>query len=226
MTSTGFFKAALAILRKDLRAEIRSFELVSAMLLFTLLSVLVFSFALELDANARSSTVSGVLWVTLVFAAILGLNRSMASEREQGNLDAMMLAPIPRSAIYLGKMLANFLFTFAVGAVLISITAILYNLPLLKPAMLSTLALGILGLTSIGTLLAAMTAQTRSRETLLPIILLPTALPVLLAVVRATSGILNDAPTELWIGWLGMLQLIDLVYVVMCFALFTFVIED
>lgn len=222
----GYLQAALAIFRKDLRAELRSFELISGMLLFTLMSVLVFSFALELDREARSSVVSGILWVTLVFAAILGLNRSMASEREQGSMDAMLLAPVDRSSIYLGKMLANFLFTLIVGLCLIPLAALLYNLPLFKPAMLLTLILGALGFTSIGTLLAAMTVQTRSRETLLPIVLLPTALPVLLSVVRATSGILNDAPPELWIGWLTLLQVIDLLYVLMCLALFTFVIED
>lgn len=226
MKPTPFLKAALAIFRKDLRAETRSFELISVMLLFTLLSVLVFSFALELDRLTLESVVSGVLWVTITFAAILGLNRSLASEREQGNLDAMMMSPIDRSAIFAGKMLANFVFSLTVGLLLLPLMAILYNLPLIGLPMLVTLFLGTLGFASIGTLLAAMAVQTRSREALLPIIMLPTALPVLLSVVRATNGLLNDSPVEFWSGWLALALVIDAMYLFLCYILFPFVLED
>ncbi|HRF96239.1 MAG TPA: heme exporter protein CcmB, partial [Aggregatilineales bacterium] len=102
--TTPLWRTVFAIIRKDLRAELRSRELVSTMVLFALLSVLVFSFALELDRTARQEVVNGILWVTLVFASILGLNRSLATERELGGMDAMMISPIPRMAIYLGKM--------------------------------------------------------------------------------------------------------------------------
>src|SRR5574338_1440540 len=117
--STPFFQAVVAIIRKDLQAELRSRELVGSMGLFALLSVLIFSFALELDRVARTEAISGVLWVTLVFASILGLNRSLAMERDQGNLEALLIAPIDRTAIFIGKLVGNFLFTLIVGVVLL-----------------------------------------------------------------------------------------------------------
>lgn len=226
MKPTPFLAAALAIYRKDLRAETRGFELSSLMLLFTLLGVLVFSFALELDRLALESVVSGVLWVIVAFGAILGLNRSLAAEREGGNLDAMLMAPVERVAIYAGKMLANFTFSLGVGLLLLPLMSLLYNLPLLQLPMLGVLVLGTFGFAAIGTLLAAMAVQTRAREALLPIIMLPAALPLLLAVVRATNGLLDDSPAEFWAGWLALVFVIDAMYLLLSAALFPFVLED
>ncbi len=161
---TRFFAVVSAIIRKDLQAELRSRELIGSMGLFALLSVLIFSFALELDRIARVEAISGVLWVTIVFSSILGLNRSMAMERDQGNLEALLIAPIDRGAIFVGKLIGNFLFTLTVGAVLLPLMTILYNLSLITPMLILTLLLGILGFTVIGTLLAGMTVQTRARD--------------------------------------------------------------
>jgi heme exporter protein B len=163
------------------------------------------------------------LWVTLIFASILGLNRSLALERDQGNLDAMLLAPIDRTAIFIGKAAGNFLFTLAVGLILLPLITVLYNINLVRGLMIVTLALGTLGLASVGTLLATMTAQTRSRETLLPIVMMPVALPVLLTVVRATAGIIDD---QFEINWLLTLALIDMLYIGLGILLFDYVIED
>ncbi len=223
---TPFFKAVLTIIRKDLLTELRSRELLSAMLLFALLSVLIFSFALELNRTARQEVVSGALWVTLIFASILGLNRSLAMERDQGNLDALFLAPVDRSAIFFGKMLGNFLFTLAVGLMLLPLMTILFNITLIQPALFLTLTLGTLGLASVGTLLSAMTVQTRARETLLPIVLLPVALPVLLTVIRASSGIITHSQTANWLPWMQLLAVIDLIYIALCTLLFDYVVED
>jgi heme exporter protein B len=223
---TPFLQAALSITRKDLRAELRSRELVNTMGLFALLSVLIFSFALELDRTARQESISGVLWVTVVFASILGLNRSLAMERDQGNLDALLLAPISRSAIFAGKLLGNFLFTLIVGLLLLPLMTVLFNLPLIQPWIIALLLLGIAGFSTVGTLLATMTVQTRARESLLPIVMLPVALPVLLAVVRGCSAVLNNAPIEDWIAWPQILVVIDLIYLTLCFLLFEYVIES
>lgn len=222
---TSFWQVVLSITWKDLRAELRSRELVNSMGLFALLSILVFSFALELDRLARQEVISGVLWVTVVFASILGLNRSMAMERDQGNLDALLLAPINRTAIYAGKLLGNFLFTLVVGLLLLPLMTVLYNLPVFQPWILLILLLGITGFSSIGTLLAAMTVQTRARESLLPIVMLPVALPLVLAAVRASTAVLNNMPVEDWIAWPQILAVIDIVYLTLCFLLFEYVIE-
>jgi heme exporter protein B len=223
---TPFLRAVLAILRKDLRIEFRSRELISMMGLFALLSILVFSFALELDRIARQEAISGVLWVTVVFASILGLNRSLAAERDQGNLDAMLLAPIARPAVFVGKLLGNFLFALVVGLALLPVMTALYNINLLQPWVLVVLMMGTLGFTAIGTVLATMTIQTRTRESLLPIVLLPISLPVLLAAVRATTNILAGNPIDEWIAWPQILLVLNVIYLTLCFLLFEYVVEE
>ncbi len=223
---TRFFAVVSAIIRKDLQAELRSRELVGSMGLFALLSVLIFSFALELDRVARIEAVSGVLWVTIVFSSILGLNRSMAMERDQGNLEGLLIAPIDRGAIFVGKLVGNFLFTLTVGAVLLPLMTVLYNLTLITPTLILTLLLGILGFSVVGTLLAAMTVQTRARDALLPIVMMPVALPLLLLAVRATTGIVNVAPEDQWLAFLQLLGVLDVVFLALCFILFDFVIEE
>ncbi|MBK8030335.1 MAG: heme exporter protein CcmB [Chloroflexi bacterium] len=223
---TRFFAVVSAIIRKDLQAELRSRELIGSMGLFALLSILIFSFALELDRIARVEAISGVLWVTIVFSSILGLNRSMAMERDQGNLEALLIAPIDRGAIFVGKLIGNFLFTLTVGAVLLPLMTILYNLSLITPMLILTLLLGILGFTVIGTLLAGMTVQTRARDALLPIVMMPVALPLLLLAVRATTGIINAAPEDQWLAFVQILGVLDLVFLGVCFLLFDFVIEE
>ena len=222
--TTSFLKCALAIIAKDLRAEIRSRELLSVMALFALLSVLVFSFALELDRAARAEAVSGVFWVTLIFASLLGLNRSLAQESDQGNLDALLLAPVSRSAIFVGKFAGNALFTCVVGLALLPLMTVLYNINLLDIWVIVTALVGIAGFCSIGTLLATMTVHTRAREALLPIALLPVALPFLLTAVRATKGILNGAPD--WQVWLQLLAGITVIYVALCLLLYGYVVEE
>jgi len=223
---TSFFAVVGSIIRKDFQAEWRSRELVGSMGLFALLSVLVFSFALELDRVARSESISGVLWVTIVFASILGLNRSMAMERDQGNLDALLLAPIHRSAIFVGKLVGNFVFTVVIGLLLLPLMTILYNVNLIKPWLIAVLVLGTLGFTTLGTLLAAMTVQTRSREALLPIVMMPVVLPLLLSGVRASTAILSGTPQSDWIQWVQIVVVLDVIYVTMCFLLFEFVVEE
>lgn len=221
--STGFLNAVLAIVSKDLRAEMRSRDVVSVTAMFALLSILVFSFALDLDKVAREEAVSGVLWVTLVFASILGLNRSLALESDRGALDALLLAPVSRAAIFLGKLLGNYLFTLIVGLVILPLMSVLYNKPLLNGWLILTTVVGVFGFCTIGALLATMTVQTRSREALLPIALLPVALPLLLTAVRATSGILRE--TE-WQVWLQLLGGICVIYFVMCWLLYGYVLEE
>ena len=216
----------MSIIRKDFQAELRSRELVGSMGLFALLSVLIFSFALELDRIARTESIAGVLWVTIVFASILGLNRSMAMERDQGNFDALLLAPVNRAAIFVGKLVGNFFFTLLIGLMLLPLMTILYNVSLFNPWLIAVLVLGTLGFTTLGTLLAAMTVQTRSREALLPIVMMPVVLPMLLASVRASTSILDGTPQDDWIQWVQIIVVLDVIYVTMCYLLFEFVVEE
>lgn len=219
--NTPFFACVMAIVSKDLRGEMRSRELLSVMALFALLSVLVFSFALELDRVARAEAVSGVLWVTLIFASVLGLNRSLALE---SNLDALLLAPVSRSAIFVGKLAGNAIFTAAVGLALLPLMTALYGMNLLNIWVIVTTIVGIFGICTIGTLLATMTVQTRAREALLPIALLPVALPFLLTAVRASKGILAGASD--WQVWLQLLLGITVIYLSLCYLLYGYVVEE
>ena len=223
---TPFWRVVISIIRKDFQAELRSRELIGSMGLFALLSVIVFSFALELDRDARTEVISGVLWVTVIFSSIIGLNRSMALERDQGNLDALLIAPINRSAIFVGKLVGNFLFTLVIALLLLPIMTILYNITLIDGWLIALITMGTLGFTTLGTLLSAMTVQTRSREAMLPIVMMPMVLPLLMCGVRASTGILNVAPQNDWLQWTTIVGVLDIIYLTMCFLLFEYVVEE
>ncbi len=224
--STSFFTVVMAIIHKDLRAELRSRELVATMLIFSLLSVLVFSFALELDRVAEEQAVSGVLWVTIVFASLLGLNRSMAMEQDNASMDALLLTPINRAAIFAGKLVSNFIFTLAVGLLLMPLMTLLYNMNLLNPWLLTVVFLGTSGICVTGTLLATMALQSRAPAALLSIVQLPVILPVLLAAVISSNGIIGEAPFSDWSSWIQILLVVNVIYLVLCFLMFAYVIEE
>lgn len=223
---TPFLTVMLAIVSKDLRGEMRSREILSAMTIFAFLCILVFSFALELDRVARQEAISGALWVTLIFASLLGFNRSLAQEGDQGNLDALLLAPVARSALYFGKLFSNYLFTLLVALLILPLMTVIYNSDLLNGWLLLTTALGLFSFSSIGTLLSLLTLHTGSREALLPIAMLPVALPLLLTAVRASTNILNGAPAGQWLVWLQLLAAVSVIYLALGWLLCGFVLEE
>ena len=222
----SFLRAILAIIWKDLRAEFRSFELVSSMLVFSLLVILIFNFALELDIKTRQSVTAGVLWATFAFAGTLGLNRSMAIEKDRGCMDGLLLAPVDRSAIYFGKFISNLAFMLLVEAFVLPIYSLLYNTNLLQPGLLLVILLGSIGYTAVGTLLAAMSVQTRTRDVLLPILLFPVAFSVLLAAVRASGGFLSNSElTEILLP-INLLIAYDVIFIAVAFMVFDIVVEE
>ncbi|MFP4324136.1 MAG: heme exporter protein CcmB [Anaerolineales bacterium] len=224
--TTGYLKVIVSVARKDLRAELRGREMLSSMFLFAVLAVVIFSFALELNANAREEAVAGVLWVAIIFSGILGLSRSMAIERDKGSLDALLLAPVQRSALFFGKMAANLLFTLIIGVLLLVLLTVLFNIVLLRAELLLILFGGSIGFTAAGTLLASISAYARAREALLPIMLLPVVLPIVLSAVRATNAILADQGFEEWFSWFQLLALVDVVFVLSTFFLFDYIVEE
>ncbi len=221
-----YLRALGAVVWKDLAAEWRSRELISSMGVFALLVIFIFNFALELDAVARASVTSGVLWVTFTFAGTLGLNRSMAIEKDRGCLDGLLLAPVDRTAIYFGKALANFIFILAIGAVILPVYSILYNTNLFNPGLLLVIVLGVEGYVAVGTLLASMAVQTRTRDILLPILLFPVAIPVLVAAVKASAGFLQAIPMDEIQPWLNLLYVYDAVFTAVAFMVFDFIVEE
>ena len=225
-TSPSLLKATFAIVQKDLAAEFRSFELVSAMLVFSLLVIIIFNFALELDVKVRQSVTAGVLWTTFAFAGTLGLNRSMSTEKDRGCMDGLLLAPVDRSAIYFGKAISNLAFMLIVEAIVLPVYSLLYNVNLFRFDLLGVILLGSIGYTSVGTLLSAMSVQTRTREILLPILLFPVAIPVLLASVKASGGLLAGAEFAEVLTPLNILVVYDIVFIAVAFMVFDFVVEE
>ena len=221
-----YMRALGAVVWKDLAAELRSRELISSMGVFALLVIFIFNFALELDAAARANVTSGVLWVTFTFAGTLGLNRSMAIEKDRGCLDGLLLAPVDRTAIYFGKALANFIFILAIAAIVLPVYSILYNANLLNPGLLLVILLGVEGYVAVGTLLASMAVQTRTRDILLPILLFPVAIPVLVASVKASSGFLQAIPMDEIQPWINILLVYDVVFTAVAFMVFDFIVEE
>lgn len=222
-----YLRALGAVVWKDLAAELRSRELLSGMLVFALLVIFIFNFALELDVKARLSITSGVLWVTFVFAGTIGLNRSLAIEKDRGCLDGLLLAPVDRTAIFFGKAVANFVFILIVAAIVLPVYSILYNVNLFaEPGLLLVILLGAEGYVAVGTLLAAMAVQTRTRDILLPILLFPVIVPVLVAAVKASTGYLQALPMEEIQPWINLLLVYDVVFTAIAFMVFEYVVEE
>jgi len=222
----GFVRVVGAIVWKDLAAELRSRELISAMLVFALLVILIFNFALDLSSQTRAGLTSGVLWVTLIFAGTIGLNRSMAVEKDRGCLDGLLLAPVDRTAIYFGKVTGNWFFMLLVAAIILPLYSVLYTVNLWMPGLFFSIVLGTAGYSMVGTLLAAMAVQTRTRDILLPILLFPVIFPLLLAAVKASSGYLQALP---WVDiqpWVTLLVVYDLIFTAVGILVFDSVVEE
>jgi heme exporter protein B len=219
-------RSLTAIIWKDLAAELRSRELLSAMLVFALLVILIFNFAMELDAQARSTVTAGVLWVTFAFAGTIGLNRSMAMEKDRGCLDGLLLAPVDRSAIYFGKAIGNLIFMLIVEAIVLPVYSVLYSTNLMNPGLLLVIFLGSVGYVAVGTLLSSMAVQTRTRDVLLPILLFPLVIPVLIAAVKASTGYLQGVDMIDIQPWINLLLVYDVIFTAVAFMVFDYVVEE
>lgn len=222
----AFWAAVAAIVRKDLAVEWRSRQLLASMVVFALLVILIFNFALEIDARVRAQVSAGVLWATFAFAGTLGLNRSMAMEKDGGAIDGLLLAPVDRSAIYFAKMLVNTLFILVVALITLPVYGVLYNVNLWNGGLLLVIALGAWGFSAAGTLLSAMTMQARSRELLLPVMLFPLVLPVLVAAVRASGSFLEGLEMEYIWPSLNMLIAYAAIMPALGFIFFDYIVEE
>jgi heme exporter protein B len=223
----GYFRKVFAIVGKDVAAEIRTKEMISAMLVFSLLIILIFNFAFDLRAENMNTVAPGVLWVSIAFAGMLGLSRSFILELDRGVLDGLLLTPVDRSAIYFGKMIGNFLFISVVEIILLPVFIILFNQPAnILPMLVGVVLLGTVGFAGVGTLFSAMAVHTRAREVMLPIMLFPVIVPVMLSAVRLTAGILDQTPFEDVRHWGVLLITFDAIFVAASFMLFEFVVEE
>jgi heme exporter protein B len=222
-------RPALTILRKDLRIELRTRESVPTMALFAVIVFVLLHFGLDRD-RLDGDLAAGVLWVTLLLATILAVNRLFVAEREQGGLDGLLLAPVDRTALYLAKAAALFLYLLLLELVAVPTFGLLLLAPDLVgalPELIVVLLVADLGLAAIGALVAALAAETRVRELIVPVFLLPLLVPIVIAGASASEPLLvaPQGPDGLG-GWLAFLALYDVVFMLIALAVFDFLVED
>jgi heme exporter protein CcmB len=219
----SFFRVAVLVLRKDFAIEVKSREIVYTTLLFALSCVLVFSIAFVKQGEPLQDAAAGILWIAVEFAGTLALGRTFERERYGETLRALLLAPVSRAAIYVGKMLGILVLLFVAELLLVPLVAILFQAPLLaEPAWLAALlVLGTVGFAAVGALFAAMLVRARSRDVMLPILLYPITIPVMIAGVRATAALLQSPPDTATVTmWIAILTAFDVVFVTL--SLWTF----
>jgi heme exporter protein B len=220
------WRAIMAIVAKDMAAELRSKETLSTVLIFALMIVVVFNFAFELRVENVRQIAPGVLWVAFTFAGVLALNRSFVVEREEGCIDGLRLTPADRGAIYLGKFLANTLFMLVAEACILPVFAVLFDVSVLNPVLWLIVVLGTVGFVAVGTLFAAMAVSTRAREAMLPLLLFPIAVPVLIAATKSTGQVLDGQSLSEVYSWLRLLLAFDIIFIVIAWLGFEYVLEE
>jgi len=218
-----FARTVLAVFRKDLTIEVRSRETVATTLFFALSAVIVFAVALVREGRVVADAAVGILWVAIAFAGTLTLGRTFERERYTDTLRALLLAPAPRAAIYVGKLLAVLAILLLVELMLVPLVALLFDAALLqRPVLLAALLVtGTIGFAAVGTLFAAMLVRARSRDVLLPVLLYPMTIPVIIAGVRGTAALAQQIPDEpMATFWVMLLAAFDTVFLTV--ALWTF----
>jgi len=218
-----FSRVALLVLRKDVAIEFRSFEILSTTLFFAVSCVLVFAFAFVKDGEVVADAAAGILWIAIAFAGTLALGRTFERERYAETVRALLLAPAPRAAIYVGKLLGIVLLLTAAEVMLIPLVALLFSAALFaRPLLLvGLLFTGTVGFAAVGTLFAAMLVRSRTRDIMLPILLYPITVPVIIAGVRGTAALLSSPPDEaVALMWISLLVAFDVVFLTL--ALWTF----
>ena len=211
---------------KDILLELRTRELVISVIVFGLLVVIVFSFAIDPAPGQAETLAPGILWVAFAFAATLAMNRAFVREQEAGALEGLLVSPVSRDAIFLAKAATSFLFMLLIEAVLLPAYSVMLGFSALSWTLGATILLATLGFALIGTLFSALAAQTRSREIMLPVLFFPIVLPVILGAVEATTRAIGG---ETFVGlgrWLPLIAIFDAVFLVICPWVFSFVVED
>jgi heme exporter protein B len=232
----GWLSGVWAVAAKDLKVELRSRDLLATMVFFALVAVVLFRFAFEFvpttDGATRAEAFhqigSGVLWATFVFAAILGLDRSFSVEREEAGLEGLLLAPVDRSALLIGKALATFALVSLMEAVVVAAVSLLYGanlLPVLGP-LAAVAAVNTLGFVLVGTVVSFLCGRTRRGSLLLPVLQIPLTMPLLLFAVRATGALLSGERAGQWAEALKLSCVVVAVYLAVSLVVFDFVVEE
>jgi heme exporter protein B len=218
----------LALLRKDLQIEFRTKETLASLLLLGLLTLVILSFAFDPASELRAEAAPGALWVAVIFAGVIGLNRSFLAERDNECLQGLLLCPIDRGTIYLAKTAGNFVFMMAAQLFIVPIFVFFFNLPVTAGigGVFLSLALGVLGFAAVGTLFAAIAVRTRAREVMLPLLLLPLVVPIFIAGVKVTARLLAGKPLGDVAPWLNLMVGFDVIFLVVGWLVFEYAVEE
>lgn len=224
----AFFRKAWAIYWKDIVVEYRTRERLTSMFMFTLVVIVIFNFAFNTGTIMMQEIAPGMMWVAFTFAGMLGVNRSFVPEKVNGSFEGLLLAPMDRGAVYLGKLLGNLTLIGLTELLSLPLFALFLNIEILKflPQLLLIFALGTIGFAAIGTLFAAIAVNTRMQEVLLPILLFPLSSPILIAAVESTGTVFRGGDWDELSAWLKLLGAFTVVFLVASILLFEYIVEE
>lgn len=215
-----------ALARKDLLLEIRNRDVVISVAGFSILVLAIFTFAIDLDRDSAEVVAPGVLWAGIAFAGVVGLNRAFALETERDTLEGLMLAPVSRDLVFLGKALGNFLFLAISEAIVLPVFAVLFNLVIFRWETLVISLLATIGFSAVGTVFAAMSVRVRAREIMLPMLFLPVVAPIIMAAVESTADVVSGNSWAEMSQWLQLAAAFDVAFLIISAVVFQFVLED
>jgi heme exporter protein B len=225
---TAWLRPAARIAAKDLRIELRTRDVLTAIGLFALLIIVVASFSLPTTGEHRDAIAAGLLWMAFLFAILLGIGRSLAMEHEDACIDALVTSPVPRESIFLGKVLSNLAFAGTAEVVLLPLAIVLLGLEPGRglPLLVLTVALGTVALVTVATLFSAMAVHTRTREAILPLLVIPVAIPVMIGAVKATEVALEGGAIGAATSWLLLLTAAAALFLLAGLVMFPHVLEE
>ena len=223
----NYFKALFTIIKKDVLMEMRTKEVVNASLVFAILLVIVFSFIMEPGSEVEKKIAGGIFWMAVTFSGILGLNKTMMSELEGGNFEALMLAPVDKSAIFFGKVISNMLVLILLEIILIPLFLVFYSINIVShPLMIAVLFLATYGYALVGTLFSMISVRTNSREIMLPLLLLPIMIPILIAAILSTNIFISGSDIIYSYNWIKLTAVFDIIFTAVIFGIFSAIIEE
>jgi len=221
-----FWNKVIAITWKDALSEMRTRESIFSVLIFTILVIVIFNFAFGASRETMMLVAPGILWVTFTFAGVLSLNRSFIPEKEEACLEGLMVCPVSREGIYIGKMLGSLLFMLIIEIIALPVFALLFNLPVLSPQLIAITFLATVGFVTVGTLFSALAVNTKAREMVLPILFLPVIVPIVISAVKASELAISGASWSGLSPWLQIIGAFDAIFLVVSFWVFAFIIEE
>lgn len=222
-----YLKTIYTILKKDILMEIKSRETINSSLVFAVLLVITFSFIMEPASDVERKIAGGIFWMAVTFAGILSINKNMMNEMQGGNFEALMIAPVDKSAIYFGKVISNFIFLIVLEIILILLFIIFYNINILShKLMVVVLIAATYGYAAIGTLFSIISIKTKAREFMLPLLMIPIMIPIIIAAILATNVFIFGYDINLSYLWIRLMVVFDIIFSAVIFAIFSNIIEE